>query len=169
MILPFSTELNKRQTYFVEKILKGTTPTINYQMASDFNGKYDFNRQAFTFSRPKIHTIREDKKQRWQPGNLIHAVINNRTKNMLQFTPVMKCKSTQHIIITCTKKVWSVYIDGNIYACHQKELADKPQTRCIALLTQLAHNDGFETMEDFFSYFQKGFSGKIIHWTDLKY
>ena len=36
-------------------------------------------------------------------------------------------------------------------------------------MLQLAHNDGFDTIDDFFAYFNEDFIGKIIHWTDLKY
>lgn len=36
-------------------------------------------------------------------------------------------------------------------------------------MRQLAQNDGFETTEDFFAYFNEDFTGKIIHWTDKKY
>lgn len=28
---------------------------------------------------------------------------------------------------------------------------------------------GFDSVKDFFRYFNKDFKGKIIHWTDLKY
>ena len=33
----------------------------------------------------------------------------------------------------------------------------------------LAIADGFDSIEDFFKYFTNDFTGKIIHWTDLKY
>jgi ribonuclease HIII len=33
----------------------------------------------------------------------------------------------------------------------------------------LAQNDGFNTIYDFFAYFNEDFTGKLIHWTDLKY
>ena len=36
-------------------------------------------------------------------------------------------------------------------------------------IEQLAQNDGFDTIEDFFAYFNDDFKGKIIHWTNLKY
>ena len=40
---------------------------------------------------------------------------------------------------------------------------------CEPILRELAKNDGFESVEDFFAYFNKDFKGKIIHWTDLQY
>jgi hypothetical protein len=33
----------------------------------------------------------------------------------------------------------------------------------------LMKNDGFESAEQFFNWFNGYFKGKIIHWTDLKY
>lgn len=36
-------------------------------------------------------------------------------------------------------------------------------------MLQLAQNDGFDTIEEFFEYFNEDFTGKIIHWTGLRY
>lgn len=36
-------------------------------------------------------------------------------------------------------------------------------------IKQLAINDGFEDVENLIAYFNKVFTGKIIHWTDLRY
>jgi len=36
-------------------------------------------------------------------------------------------------------------------------------------LKTLARNDGFESVDDFFKWFNADFQGKIIHWTDFKY
>jgi hypothetical protein len=36
-------------------------------------------------------------------------------------------------------------------------------------MIRLARNDGFDSVEDFFSFFPEDFKGKIIHWTDLRY
>ena len=36
-------------------------------------------------------------------------------------------------------------------------------------LYKLAINDGFDSIEKFFEWFNKDFTGKIIHWTNLKY
>ena len=33
----------------------------------------------------------------------------------------------------------------------------------------IARNDGFDSINEFFDFFDKDFSGKIIHWTDKKY
>ncbi len=39
----------------------------------------------------------------------------------------------------------------------------------IEEVNQLAINDGFNSVDDFFQYFNTDFTGKLIHWTDLKY
>lgn len=36
-------------------------------------------------------------------------------------------------------------------------------------IEELAMNDGFESVDQFFAWFNKDWKGKIIHWTDLKY
>ena len=33
----------------------------------------------------------------------------------------------------------------------------------------LAKNDGFETIEDFWTFFNDPYQGMIIHWTDTRY
>lgn len=112
---------------------------------------------------PKLHTIREDKSNCWKAGMKIHPVINNRTKNRFQFAPVIECVSVQSIEITKSElleygyasKIPLVYIDDVLL-----ETAD---------LEKLAINDGFPTLKAFFAYFNEDFTGKIIHWSDLKY
>ena len=36
-------------------------------------------------------------------------------------------------------------------------------------MLNLVQNDGFASISDFFKFFNKDYTGKIIHWTDLKY
>lgn len=121
----------------------------------------------------KKHTLRIDQHERWKKGNSIQFATGARTKRYHQFEEG-ECKSTQKIEIlevdyrtdrsyTYTEEIrgvvfWKsfiVKIDGN--------------TLGITQIAVLAHNDGFETTDDFFRWFIDGFSGKIIHWTDFKY
>jgi hypothetical protein len=37
------------------------------------------------------------------------------------------------------------------------------------LVEVLARNDGFATVKDFFEWFSEDYTGKIIHWTELRY
>lgn len=109
----------------------------------------------------KIHTIREDKNNRWKPGNTIQMATGVRTKNYNCFAKA-DCVYVQDIEIKWVKdKITQsrgviVYIDDvNIT---QTDLID-----------DLVKNDGFESRRDFFEWFKNDFKGKIIHWTYFKY
>jgi hypothetical protein len=170
MILAFSTQMNGKPTFFVEKILTGLlndyfeTDNDKYIGISEFTSKVDLREVR----KPKLHTIREDKNDRWKPGTNIDFFINCRQPNMFRFAPVLPMVSTQEIEIRwigLSKEMgemrpW-VRIDGkSIYTIDQ---IDKDK------MLQLANNDGFDTIEDFFAYFNQDFTGKLIHWTELKY
>lgn len=124
---------------------------------------------------PKVTTIREDKLDRWKPGMDIHFVINNRTKNRFQFAPVMKCVSVQKIEIEWTDSGTLLGREARVYIDTTKQIGKYLEKEKYHLdgigrsLKALAINDGFDSVEDFFAYFNKDFKGKIIHWTDLKY
>lgn len=168
MILPFSTQLNGKPTYFVEKIHKGfRLKELIMKAAIDPNTHYprNYNYVAKDKLSHKIHTIREDKNDRWKPGTKIDFFINCRQKDMFRFAPVLPVVSVQKVEIiwigfSDSFRPW-VKIDGkNIYTI------DQIDTKKMLLLAQ---NDGFDTIEDFFAYFDKDFTGKLIHWTDLSY
>lgn len=98
----------------------------------------------------KIHTIREDKTNRWKPGNKIQMATGVRTKKYNCFKEAV-CVAVQSIEITKNK----VYIDG-------KKL-NKQEIKTLAI------NDGFNGIVDFFKWFNQDFAGKIIHWTHFQY
>lgn len=165
MTLAFSQYINNNRTYFCHKILTGLS--INNLIEKQAYRDYcNLNTKVIDISLncllPKIHTIRVDEKNKWKSGNLIHFVINNRTKNRYQFAPVVKCISTQKIKIhyfynkkTENFDLPEVYVNG-------KKLTKKK-------VEILAINDGFENSKAFFAYFNTNFTGKIIHWTNTKY
>lgn len=177
MILPFSQHLNGKPTHFVEKILVSPARQlteeeyVKYMKAAEvcFGGKYDFNWIMYATAKPKLHTLREDKKNRWRAGMKIHPVINNRSKNQLQFSPTMLCKRKQKVLIEwrgtsiIIRFSTRTYIEFNTAAAWDKSNVN------FARLKQFSENDGFDTLEDFLQYFSAGLDGKIIHWTDLKY
>ncbi|MHB8209116.1 hypothetical protein [Mucilaginibacter sp.] len=168
MVLSFTQKINEKPNYFIEKIWVGLDKfrlTPNRHDSIEWENKYleKFKTDwecipGINFPAAKIHTIREDKPNRWKPGNDIHFVINNRTANRFQFAPIIKCKSVQTIQIKWKhkgKRSWvKVLIDGKVIH---------------GVLHHLAPNDGFGCIDDFLAYFNKDFTGKIIHWTDLKY
>lgn len=171
MILPFSTQINGKPTCFPEKII---TSLLDCQIISSYEAKermesrvcikdgyyFDIDFDNSKLHKPKPHTIREDKNDRWQPGVMIDFFINARQKNMFRFAPRIPVVSTQLIIISNSCNGFKVSIDGRHLEKNEIEI--------------LAINDGFENVIDFQNYFIERlkncfFKGKIIHWTDLKY
>lgn len=119
--------------------------------------------------KPKLHTIRHDPHGRWKPGMTIHPVINNRTPNRFQFAPEIVCTGVQEIKIKHGMFGFkSVWIDGNITGNFSENFIGENPV-CTDLMRTIAINDGFDSLEQFFAYFNEDFTGKIIHWTDLKY
>lgn len=108
----------------------------------------------------KIHTIRKQT-TRWKPGKKIHFAIGIRTKDYKCFKEGV-CKSVQDIEIRYVNPdsdYPAVWIDGK-----EHRVFHRP---CVLL--QLAMNDGFKNLEDFFTWFDADFSGILIHWTNRKY
>lgn len=101
----------------------------------------------------KIHTIREDKPNRWKAGNQIHCALGVRTKKYECFHETV-CYSTQKIEITEDRRI---LVDD-------KELSP-------AMARLLAQNDGFKSEAHFWWWFGSyiPFTGKIIHWTKFDY
>jgi len=176
MNLAFSTTFTKKPktllsqspTLFVPKILLGIE-----QLQPD-NENLFFYKQDYIFlqrklkkdykldvNHPKIHTIRRDASNRWKTGNLIHFYIYTYTKNQFQFAPILKCVSTQKIDI-----VWH---DADGFKCAIPNVYINNRWIVGEDLKQLALNDGFISVNDFFAYFNTDFTGKLIHWTNLKY
>lgn len=193
MTLSFSTVINGKPSYFIEKIWKALRPGKNLfdtdypKFCRDYLNKFgkywgDYPLNLDSLISPKLHTISLDEKSRWRAGMEIHMVVKpkGRFSAGFQFAPVIKCVSVQEIEIkigTGTKvrgsdlnygwlishKVrdvvfylaYEIYIDGN------RLMSDQ--------ISKLAINDGFDSVEDFLAYFNKDFSGKLIHFTELKY
>ena len=189
--LGFSTQWPKNMggglTNFVSKIWRcilvdksAGLSIFDYNRYSDFAEEANFRdrylsknknanniKEAFNVNKvyehmPKLHTIREDSKNLWVPGRKIHMVIFNRTKNRFQFAPVLEVKSIQHIKITYDEKVCEE-------CCIEPAVFVNGKLQDIDKLEQLARNDGFESAQQFCQWFNEDFTGKIIHWTDLKY
>lgn len=126
MILGFTKILNGKPTNFKEKILAGQ----------------------------KIHTIREDKTNRWKVERVIQFCYGVRRKTFEKFHET-KCLGIQRIRIESDKINFKIWVDDK--KINETEIVN------------LAHNDGFDSVIDFCNWFNKDFEGKIIHWTDKKY
>ena len=181
MILPFSTQIKKKPTYFVERIHKGirenyilspVDPSIHYPRNYNFVAKDKLP--------AKLHTIREDKKNRWKVGTKIDFFINCRQNDMFRFAPVLPVVSTQKIEfiwkentenLTCLgtsfDKTCTIMIDDRFYG--DAYFFNGSVVSSSYTIPIFANNDGFDTPEELFAYFNKNFKGKIIHWTDLRY
>lgn len=179
MILGFSTHINGKETFFVEKIHSGLIQN-DLMQSFDIGYNHNFDIDILSSCEPKLHTIREDKTNRWKCGMMIDFFINVRKKDMFRFAPKVPVVSVQNIVIFdvknqefhsnngviyITKRV--VYIGGKYYGgAYIDNGIVLNNTGC---LVQFAKNDGFDTVQNFFDYFNSDFIGKIIHWTDLKY
>lgn len=179
MILDFNTQFNGVPNFFIEKIWLGL---IQYELSDystcnrfqkahiqQFYQLWDFDKEANLIKRqfPKLHTIREDKKDRWSPGMKIDFVINHKKENQFVFAPELQVVSVQRILIVSeyhSGTRWEYVIIGG----KMLPWAD---------IDRLAINDGFSGAKEFFRYFCKyddptskvEFCGKIIHWTPVKY
>jgi len=160
-------------TYFVEKVYSGfydlehLTLTLEQfaefialDYASDYLkiiGQEDF---LDVECKPKIHTMRSG--NRWRAGMDIHFKIwkgkpyKSKTFN---FAPIIPCVSVQdYELINIDSEIGpfrNITIDG-------RELSDEE-------VQELAVNDGFDNVEDFWDWFQGNCTGQLIHWTDKRY
>jgi len=181
MILPFSTHFPKdkgslsgKPTFFMEKIYASLMFDNLVVAFRNSDGHVELRQLSTELEKflklknikgiqisdfvPKRHTIRKNSGERFKHGTKIHASLYVRTKKQFQFAPIFICKRTQSIEIVWSKENSydvDVYING-------KECSY--ETIC-----QLAKNDGFDSMADFFEYFNEDFYGSIIHWTDFRY
>lgn len=117
----------------------------------------------------KIHTIREDKHNRWRADRTIHFTVNARTKQQNCFL-LRKCTSVQNIYIYWCDTTVTIVID-NICLCVFNVAASHSEYNNNGYnnLKTLAINDGFDNVTEFLCWFNKDFEGKIIHWTNGRY
>lgn len=180
-------------TCFIERIWKGflespymrtnfggESALVDYLLRPPCSLNFDGIYRSSSFS--KLHSLRVDIAKRWNPDNHIHfKVWEGRPyhSNSLPFAPIIPCVSVQKVFINwglttnflhrfpCMKiskkdlekpllsRTPSVYVDEKLLS---------PQE-----VGELANNDGFDNVTDFYRWFNKDFSGKIIHWTDKIY
>ena len=168
MTLGFKTKRKDgTKTNFVEKIWAGfalNNDLLKWDSHLDAYG-YKHNLpwewfNTFLVSKPKLHSIRDDKPNRWKAGNNIHFVIGNRTKERYLFCPIIPCISVQKIKIE--------WIQEEINLTSMQIQVDDKQLNCVEI-ENLSINDGFDSLQRFMEWFNEDFEGKIIHWTNLKY
>lgn len=176
MILSFKTHHNGQSTNFVEKIWRGFV-IHGLEESAEYKSYFEECEKRELLDSPfwppaKLHTIREDKHDRWKPGTMIDFFINARRKNMFRFAPRIPVVSVQKIQIAYENAnpmdldCVFVYVDGKLI---YRRFSNGQAVGVFNKMSQLATNDGFWSIDDFFAWFNKDFKGKIIHWTDLKY
>ena len=99
----------------------------------------------------KVHTIRKDPRSRWLKGMKIHFASGIRTKNYQQFYAGV-CTGVQDIVFNAD----GVYVDWG------RKLDS-------GSLDLLAERDGFDTVHEMMKFFRPPFSGRLIHWTNVRY
>jgi hypothetical protein len=139
---------------------------LGFQETFPWGGPTGFEQKIL--SGTKIHSIREDSHGRWKSGRKIHMSYGVRTKNYRCFREDV-CESIQTIQIKNAKNGdCCVLIDDSLFY-----LRSRTQVGFYVItgngMIKLAKNDGFGCITDFFKWFNKDFSGKIIHWTDFRY
>jgi len=155
-----------KRTLFKEKLIKaamiGEIPSPEIEVSH-----VEFEAIKQMAVNPKLHTIRADEKDRWRADMLIHHVYNQRTGTRDNFL-CSHCVSTQSIMIIETPKVSLEEGNDKVNGRMRSILVDgkflKPPK-----MEELALNDGFNSLEHFFTWFPLNYSGKIIHFTKLRY
>lgn len=159
MILFFNEQVNGRDSHFVEKIWLGLIQYTVVEKNRAFRLHFDACIRLGLLKSPldkidghKLHTIREDKRDRWKVGSMIHFWVKRPDGDNLQFAPCHRVTSIQKIeILPGDDDDFVVQLDG-------KELTPME-------VLHLAWADGFLNTEDFLEYFgKKPFTGKLIHW-----
>ena len=143
----------------------------------------------------KVHTIREDAYDRWREGMLLHMAYGVRSSSYECFNKAEsgelipgldKCRGTQLIEIryheecaNAAKNKLFVYskpyeVKGTtFYIPIMVFMRNKPgepeRALSIEQMQELAVNDGFASLEEFFEWFSDSFKGKLIHWTEKRY
>jgi hypothetical protein len=206
MILGFYQKIKGKPTNFREKILSCVNPVEYISKVNVFSGVEDAktviskNQLVMPFTdkimvygiinhvdvkktfKPKRHTIREDKSNRWKQGRSIQMVYRGPKYSIADhfnkgIGELEECKATQSITIKWRRPSWLqkeygdaippftlkvknqylfVYIDNKLIG-HQT-------------LRHLAINDGFDSIQEFLHYFRKTIKDwKIIIWHGQSY
>lgn len=183
MTLAFSTQIKGQPTHFVSKIVIGLVRN-NIISAGKASELLNIPITDIKYSKQisKIHSTRNDVKDRWNTSRMIDFVINNRTKYRTVFAPRLPVISTQEVEIWNIKdlpaklrssksKITLTYL--------QAPAGQHTQTFMIKIddywlppgeMEQLAFNDGFNSIAEMIDWFSNSsWKGKLIHWTDFKY
>jgi hypothetical protein len=107
----------------------------------------------------KIHTLRRDKKRRWKKGNKVHFANNLRSPNYRQFGEG-ECKMTFNISI-----IHFPFINGMLKS---PEVIIEGITMSKSELKAFAFRDGFNTLDEFWAWFDHTGDYIGISWVNLR-
>ena len=122
----------------------------------------------------KLHTIRRYKEgeEPYKKGDKLQFTIDKTINLDIE----VECTLVQDIEIVYTpfKNVITIYIDGEVKFIGTKSYSSEYTFTSLFhgednFIELLAKNDGFDSIQDFFKYFNTDFSGQIVHWNNLKY
>lgn len=111
---------------------------------------------------PKLHSIRPGNS--WKSGMSIQMSYGVRTKKYEQFNKGIENLDKVHSVQLIEIK-YGIQVDHfiSVIVAVNGRILDEQERTILAL------NDGFDSLESFYKWFNKDFSGQIIHWTDLYY
>ena len=98
----------------------------------------------------KLHTIRQ---KPIAVGTMMNHIVYPYHKKERRCVLSNFCTSTQMIVVDPSLKM--IEVDGKRLSVFDTE--------------RVAKNDGFTSIEDFWSFFNEPYQGMIIHWTDTRY
>jgi hypothetical protein len=118
----------------------------------------DFGTKVGSTFTPKLHTIRRS------------ARMKKGTKLSLRVWTGLPYRSPQRMFVEteCTG-VQKIHIWHDSFGGRNVVIDDRDELLSSEQIEKLALNDGFDNVDQFFSWFGWDFTGYIIHWHDLKY
>lgn len=111
----------------------------------------------------------KDFKSQLMNGSKIHTLRRNAVE---PGTPI------KHIVYPYHPDKRECILENECISCQAIKIDDIPEGPNIRIggrqlspaeALNLARNDGFDSLTDFWNFFAGGFEGYVVHWTNLKY
>jgi hypothetical protein len=193
MILPYSHKFNSKlpiigdqPTDFLNKIWRGliVNDLANYdqydylmqganQKFKDHEEKIFFNDNIKKSNTIKIHTMRKDITDFWQTNKSINSFYFTSRPHMTKIHPTLPVVNIQKIKIVHDLEHVTVIIFSGTEISMMKKIIKVGKNFLMPdhddSILKMAQNDGFLNLKQFFTFFNKDWEGKIIHWTNKMY
>ena len=144
---------------FMTKFKDGSFTNFENKIISGINGGEEMAPNGeYIKIQPKLHTIRRT------------ARMKEGTKLSLRVWTGLPYRSPQRAFMeTVCTGVQKIHIWHDSFGGRHVVIDDRDEFLTDDQVKALALNDGFENVDQFFSWFGWDFTGYIIHWHDLKY